>query len=516
MMKFKKTDVQGIQKHNQRQFSNSINKDIDFTRTNLNYDLVNEKKIRYESTINEKIQERVKRKVRANSVVLSEFLVTASPEYMERLEPGEQKRYFEASLDFLKERYGVENTIYANVHMDEKTPHMHVGIIPITEDGRLSAKDIYTKNELKGLQDAFAKRLQASGFDIDRGEPGDSKNAEKVKNMPINEFKKKKDLEKEIQQLEVIKNENQEKLKEQFNTFQSRKNELHYMSETVISLQEKVTSLEETKKNNEEKLKKQFDEFQIQREKIKEMKNNALNLDEKLRELDEKQKVEVKYLDYLESLKTQKNEEIHDLDKLLEEKHIELSQIESSTQTYVTELTKKHEKLSLRNAELEKGIKTNQNVISSQMKDIQAIERSQKTIAELTSNAVVKKPTFGNKEPMVVIPKSDFKGLVSHAKKGIEYRRNASAAWSENESLRMNLQESDKAWEQEKKKNKQLYVEYKKLKSEKEALENFVLEKGLMIEFRRWFEEFKKWLKEKEKRMAQKIASRRKQNDREM
>ena len=306
MMKFKKTDVQGIQKHNQRQFSNSINKDIDSTRTNLNYDLVNEKKIRYESTINEKIQERVKRKVRANSVVLSEFLVTASPEYMERLEPGEQKRYFETSLDFLKERYGVENTIYANVHMDEKTPHMHVGIIPITEDGRLSAKDIYTKNELKGLQDAFAKRLQASGFDIDRGEPGDSKNAEKVKNVPINEFKKKKDLEKEIQQLEVIKNE------------------------------------------NEEKLKKQFDEFQIQREKIKEMKNNALNLDEKLRELDEKQKVGVKYLDYLESLKTQKNEEMEQLEKEIEQHE----QIRDSAENYSKSITHQNAKLTEERNEL--------------------------------------------------------------------------------------------------------------------------------------------------------------------
>ena len=89
-------------------------------------------------------------------------------------------------------------------------------------------------------------------------------------------------------------------------------------------------------------------------------------------------------------------------------------------------------------------------------------------------------------------------------------------AWNENESLRMNLQKSDKAWEQEKKKNRQLSVEYKKLKSEKDALENFVLEKGLMIEFKRWFEEFKKWLKEKETRMAQKITSRRKQNGREI
>lgn len=461
MMKFKKTDVQGIQKHNQRQFSNSINKDIDSTRTNLNYDLVNEKKIRYESTINEKIQERVKRKVRANSVVLSEFLVTASPEYMERLEPGEQKRYFETSLDFLKERYGVENTIYANVHMDEKTPHMHVGIIPITEDGRLSAKDIYTKNELKGLQDAFAKRLQASGFDIDRGEPGDSKNAEKVKNVPINEFKKKKDLEKEIQQLEVIKNE------------------------------------------NEEKLKKQFDEFQIQREKIKEMKNNALNLDEKLRELDEKQKVGVKYLDYLESLKTQKNEEMEQLEKEIEQH----GQIRDSAENYSKSITHQNAKLTeerneliQKNEELKKRYENNKKVITKQNERIKSVNDEFRKTDELIKNAHLKKTLIG-KSDIVEIPKKDFNGLVSYAKKGETYKRNAEVAWRENDDLKRNNASKEKALQNAMNRNEYYQEENKKLKEENtglkkelERFKKFVMEKNMFEEFKRWYEEQKKKL----------------------
>ena len=42
---------------------------------------------------------------------------------------------------------GIENVINATVHMDEATPHMHLGIVPVTEDGRLSAKDIFTKTD---------------------------------------------------------------------------------------------------------------------------------------------------------------------------------------------------------------------------------------------------------------------------------------------------------------------------------------------------------------------------------
>ncbi|MED3353322.1 MobV family relaxase, partial [Bacillus thuringiensis] len=134
MQKFKISDVQGIQKHNQRQGKSKSNLDIDYSKSDQNYDLLNEQNLKYESVIKQEISERVKRKTRANSVVLSEFVVTASPEYMNSLSSDEQKRYFESSLEFIQERYGKQNTLYAMVHMDEATPHMHIGVIPITED----------------------------------------------------------------------------------------------------------------------------------------------------------------------------------------------------------------------------------------------------------------------------------------------------------------------------------------------------------------------------------------------
>lgn len=195
--KFTMSDVQGIQKHNQRQGKSKSNLDIDYERSHLNVDLLNEQNLRYERIIKDEIDERVKRKPRANSVVLSEFLVTASPEYMQSLSADEQKSYFERSLDFIKERYGEQNTLYAVVHMDEANPHMHVGIVPITEDGRLSAKDIYNRTELRALQNEFPAEMQRQGFEVERGEEGS-----KEKHLHPNEYKEKKDLEKEVQLLE--------------------------------------------------------------------------------------------------------------------------------------------------------------------------------------------------------------------------------------------------------------------------------------------------------------------------
>lgn len=197
MEKFQISDVQGIQKHNQRQGKSKSNLDIDYERSHLNYDLLNDGNLQYEREIKAEIGERVKRKPRANSVVLSEFLVTASPEYMQSLSVEEQKRYFERSLDFIRERYGEQNTLYAVVHHDEANPHMHVGVVPITEDSRLSAKDIYNRTELQALQREFPAEMQRQGFEVQRGEEGS-----KEKHLHPNEYKEKQDLEREKQLLE--------------------------------------------------------------------------------------------------------------------------------------------------------------------------------------------------------------------------------------------------------------------------------------------------------------------------
>ena len=185
MEKYKKDRLNGTQKHNQREFQKSKNENIE--RTHLNYDLVNEKPISYSKAIHEKIEGRVKRKVRADAVLVSEFLITASPDYKNGLSDEEQRRYFETAVDHLKEKYSAENMLYATVHMDEATPHMHVGIVPITEDGRLSAKDFFNgKLKMKAIQDDFHRHMVENGFDLVRGEPSEKKH-ENVHQYKINQ-----------------------------------------------------------------------------------------------------------------------------------------------------------------------------------------------------------------------------------------------------------------------------------------------------------------------------------------
>lgn len=198
MQKFHKDAILGIQKHNQREGENSKNKDIDSTKTMLNYDLVNEDKIKYHEEIKKMTATRVKRKIRNDAVLVAEFFVSASPEYMHAMSPDEQRKYFEASLDHIAGKYGQQNILYAVVHNDEATPHMHVGFVPITEDRRLAAKEYFHgKTKIRRIQDDFHNYMNKRGYDIERGEPSE------LQYKSVHEFKKQ-EREKELKHLQQL------------------------------------------------------------------------------------------------------------------------------------------------------------------------------------------------------------------------------------------------------------------------------------------------------------------------
>ncbi|GAB1768930.1 MobV family relaxase [Priestia megaterium] len=211
MQKFHKDALFGIQKHNQRESENSKNKDIDSTRTMLNYDFVNEDKIKYHEEIKKMTATRVKRKIRNDAVLVAEFFVSASPEYMHAMSLDEQRKYFEASLDHIAGKYGQQNILYAVVHNDEATPHMHVGFVPITEDRRLAAKEYFHgKTKIRRIQDDFHNYMNKRGYDIKRGEPSE------LQHKSVHEFKEQ-EREKELKHLQQLVAHKEKELKDMDN-----------------------------------------------------------------------------------------------------------------------------------------------------------------------------------------------------------------------------------------------------------------------------------------------------------
>lgn len=196
VQKFHAGSVKGIQIHDRREKDgiSHTNKDIDWNRTQLNYDLHTAQNENFNKAVKERIEQlSLKRSVRKDAVVMAQILVTSDHVFFEGLMENEQRRFFEDSYEFLKERYGESNIVSSMVHLDETTPHMHFNFVPVTADGRLSAKAVLTKQSLIEQQDLFFEKV-GKKYGLQRGERGGSKT-----HLETAEFKKQTAINKAIE-----------------------------------------------------------------------------------------------------------------------------------------------------------------------------------------------------------------------------------------------------------------------------------------------------------------------------
>jgi cation transport regulator ChaC len=210
MQKIKIGGIRGIENHNERLKESHTNPDIDYKKSHLNQDLhdpfgADERS--YYNRVRDRIKElNLPKAVRKDAVVTCGFICTSDKEFFDKLSQMEKDRFFLESHTFLKKQYGEKNVIAANVHYDEHTPHMHCYIIPVTQDGRLSAKDVFNKVALQNLQNNYHRHLKENGFDLERGKSAEGKN----KHLSEQEFKLQtkfeqlKSKEQAIERLEAI------------------------------------------------------------------------------------------------------------------------------------------------------------------------------------------------------------------------------------------------------------------------------------------------------------------------
>lgn len=168
--KVKATGVAAMEKHNDRLWE-CRNGDIDHERSHENAELL-ERSGRYAEAVEERIAEGYtgKRAVRKDAVRLVEGIITASPEFFEGKSRDECMAFFRNALEFTEGEFGSANMVHFTVHFDEKTPHAHFGFVPLTDDGRLSAKAWFNGREsLRGLQNRFFEQV-AEPWGLERGE----------------------------------------------------------------------------------------------------------------------------------------------------------------------------------------------------------------------------------------------------------------------------------------------------------------------------------------------------------
>lgn len=240
-MNHKKGGIGGLARHNERMGKNHDNPDIDHERTKDNFYLKKPTVSLYQDC---KVEvERVKAnggRLRSDQNWLSEFTTYAPKEPLSSKE--EYERYFKVVYDFFAERIGEKNIKSAIVHMDEVTPHMHLDFMPIVrneagEPVKLSSKEVMTRKFLYSIQDELPKRLQAHGFDVQRGDKV------KVEDKPLKGRSTKKykaDMEREKAVIEneivgMVKEKGQ--LKEDIEYLQEKKEKA--LDDLVVNIEKK-------------------------------------------------------------------------------------------------------------------------------------------------------------------------------------------------------------------------------------------------------------------------------------
>lgn len=277
MMKIKSGAVGGIQSHNNREHEPKTNPDVDMSRSEDNYDLISCDN--YKRSIKEKLSNLVEssRAVRKDAVVVCNFIVTSDNETMNALGADRQREFFRDSVKWFSDRYGADRVLNATVHMDETTPHLHIGVMPITQDGRLSAKAIFTKTEMKAIQTEFARDV-GEKYGLERGVEGSERT-----HLSEARFKEQKALEMVnehgaiAQELRVLAEDCKQELSEATRSLETAKQELSAVQDRKDALQGEAERLKALNNQTADKIREA-------NEAIKKYSSILLNLQNQLNE----------------------------------------------------------------------------------------------------------------------------------------------------------------------------------------------------------------------------------------
>ena len=180
--KYKIENLKGIYRHNERRNKNYSNANIDKEKSYLNYS-IKSPQYSYEKEF-ERIKEKynLKGQIKTVSNIACEYIITSDKDFFERIGEEETKRYFETAYNFVAEykNLGEQYIMSAKVHMDEKTPHMHLIFLPVVHTKDKKGNDIdklacsefwKAKDSYRQLQNAFYDYMISNNFELERGLP---------------------------------------------------------------------------------------------------------------------------------------------------------------------------------------------------------------------------------------------------------------------------------------------------------------------------------------------------------
>ena len=211
--KYKRENLKGIYRHNERKNKNYSNDNIDKEKSYLNYSLKSPK-YRYDKEFDiMKEKYDLKGQIKTVSNIACEYIITSDKQFFDKIGEEETKRYFETAYNFVTEykNLGEQYIMSAKVHMDEETPHMHLIFLPVvhTTDKKGNAIDKLAcsefwkeKDSYRRLQDAFYQYMTSHNFELERGVPKEETGRVHI---DIKEYKELTNFDKTKEKLQNIK-----------------------------------------------------------------------------------------------------------------------------------------------------------------------------------------------------------------------------------------------------------------------------------------------------------------------
>ena len=144
------------------------------------------------------------KKVRSDAIQCRGLIFQIDPEFYKANKDNSEVilKSFNDMLQLAKKRFSAKNIISASVHLDETSPHMHVLLVPVTDDNRLSQKDFIDKKKLQVAHKEMREELRLKGYDIDL----ERRTPQNAKRLNEREYKALKDSAKRIKELDNIEN----------------------------------------------------------------------------------------------------------------------------------------------------------------------------------------------------------------------------------------------------------------------------------------------------------------------
>ncbi len=187
--KIKNNEIYKVAFHNFRKHEeDNIQKNISASRTKFNQTMFGSKDLK--KSVAEKLEKTTNRRgLRKDANVLLEFMFSVSPTYFydgldrdsfnlltvnkdkaeldriyKTINQDKLEKWKQAVFEYCQKEFG-NNLVNIELHLDEKTPHIHVLLTPILKDGRLTAKEFFTPEAVLSWQNDYANAVKHLGIE---------------------------------------------------------------------------------------------------------------------------------------------------------------------------------------------------------------------------------------------------------------------------------------------------------------------------------------------------------------